>query len=344
MKSVVSSAIVVLAPLLSGCAGCYEACASPPRYADSRLAYAPDYPQAPDPGVETAGPAADYPMVLGDPFTVDGVTYTPADTLNYDAVGYAIPGGAGAGVSGAHRTLPLPSYVEVTALDSGRTILVRLDRRGPMAGQGLVELSPMAWAELGLSEETASPVRMRRVNPPEPERAMLHMGEQAPLRMDTPPGLLAALNRKLGSQPGYMAHDGGRKIAPPPRAVSLPRTPAYRAAPAHSAPNPDEAAAAAADAVAQARAVSSSAHGSPSPRRDVVRAAASEHGSFVQVGAFSSRARAEAVARSVGGSVGAVGSLWRVRIGPLMSDASAAAALAKARRAGYADARILHVS
>ena len=41
----------------------------------------------------TRGPAGDYPMVLGAPFVVDGVTYTPADTMNYDSVGYARSGG-----------------------------------------------------------------------------------------------------------------------------------------------------------------------------------------------------------------------------------------------------------
>ena len=40
-------------------------------------------------GAAAQGPAADYPMVLGEPFTVDGELFTPADTLNYDAVGYA---------------------------------------------------------------------------------------------------------------------------------------------------------------------------------------------------------------------------------------------------------------
>jgi hypothetical protein len=68
---------------------------------------------------DRAGPAGDYPMVLGAPFMVDGVTYTPADTMNYDAVGYAGEDG-GEGISGAHHTLPLPSYVEVTALDRAR--------------------------------------------------------------------------------------------------------------------------------------------------------------------------------------------------------------------------------
>ena len=79
------------------------------------------------------GPAADYPVVLGDPFTVDGKTFTPVDSLNYDAVGLAVAGSDGGGaISAAHRTLPLPSYAEVTSLGTGRTILVRIERRGPM--------------------------------------------------------------------------------------------------------------------------------------------------------------------------------------------------------------------
>jgi rare lipoprotein A len=106
----------------------------------------------------------------------------------------------GGGISGSHRTLPLPCYVEVTSLDSGRTILVRLERRGPMQGDGLVALSPGAMAQLGLSGAHA-PVRVRRVNPPEGERALLRSGQQAPARMDTPPGLLTALKRKLGILP-----------------------------------------------------------------------------------------------------------------------------------------------
>jgi rare lipoprotein A len=64
-------------------------------------------------------------------------------------------------------------------------------------------------------------------------------------------------------------------------------------------------------------------------------------GLFVQVGAFSTRQRAETVARAAGGGVTAAGSLWRVRSGPFATQAEADAALAKARRSGYADARIL---
>jgi len=65
---------------------------------------------APPASVPASGPAADYPMVLGQPFVVDGVTYTPADTMNYDQVGYGVvEAAAGPGVSISHRTLPCPA-------------------------------------------------------------------------------------------------------------------------------------------------------------------------------------------------------------------------------------------
>ena len=90
----------------------------------------------------------------------------------------------------------MPSYIEVTSLDSGRTIVVRVDRRGPMDSTNLVELSAAAAAQLGLSNGHSA-VRVRRVNPPEQERALLRAGAQVPERMPTPKALLAVLARKL---------------------------------------------------------------------------------------------------------------------------------------------------
>jgi rare lipoprotein A len=60
----------------------------------------------------------------------------------------------------------------------------------------------------------------------------------------------------------------------------------------------------------------------------------------VQVGAFSSQARAEAAAKAIGAQVLPAGKLWRVRMSGLASPVAAQAALAKARAAGYTDARI----
>ncbi len=44
------------------------------------------------------GPAADYPVVVGDPYRVGPTLFTPADTMNYDEVGYAAAD-SGAGVA-----------------------------------------------------------------------------------------------------------------------------------------------------------------------------------------------------------------------------------------------------
>lgn len=146
--------------------------------------------------VATAGASADYPVVLGDPYTVDGQTFTPADVMSVDEVGYAaIDNQGGQSVSIAHRTLPLPSYVELTSLETGKTILARAERRGPMTTSRLVAISPGAAEQLGARDGTA--IRMRRVNPPEAERAALRSGRAATARLDTPMSLVEVLRERL---------------------------------------------------------------------------------------------------------------------------------------------------
>ena len=271
-------------------------------------------PQVP---ISSYGPAADYPVVLGSPFTLDGVTYTPADKMNYDAVGYAsLSGEGGASVTAAHRTLPLPSYIEVTALDSGKTITVRVERRGPMQGKGLIALSPGAAAQLGITGQPNAPIRVRRVNPIEPDRAMLRSGQPAPARMDTPKSLLVVLQRKLDQQEGIVRP--APVVAPSPAPVPAP------------APRPE-------------KGMKPKPVPVPTPAPKPAPAPAAQTGKFaVQVGAFSNQANATAAASKVGGSVSAAGKLWRVRMGPYATAAQAKAALAKARSAGYSDARIQH--
>src|SRR6478736_4316621 len=170
---------------------------------------------APPPAPPANGPQADYPVVVGAPYTIDGTEYAPEDVLNYDHVGYLAADEAGGGaISGAHHTLPLPSYVEVTSLDSGRTVLVRIERRGPMAGQELIALSPGALDQLGVTP--GSPVRVRRVNPPEEQRALLRAGQSAPLRMDTPMPLVEVLRRKLpGAAPAPVQVAAAEPVSQP---------------------------------------------------------------------------------------------------------------------------------
>lgn len=268
------------------------------------------------------GPAADYPIVVGDPFTIAGTTYTPIDKLNYDTVGYAVSGGEGGSVvSIAHKTLPLPSYAEITALDSGKTVLVRVERRGPMTNDRLVELSPGAAAQLGLTGADKAPIRIRRVNPPELERSMLRGGQRATDRMDTPPSLLTVLKRKLEPQAMLPLPTALPTPTATPTAIPSPRaTPKPRATPG---PRPTPTA-------------------SPSPRpAPLARPAVAAAGNFnVQIGTFGNAANASAAAAKVGGRQRPSGNLSQVYMGPFPSRAAADAALAKARSAGYRDARI----
>lgn len=280
------------------------------------------------PAAPANGPEADYPMVLGPSFTVDGVTYTPADRMNYDAVGHAALGlDGGSTVTAAHRTLPLPSYIEVTALDSGKTILVRVTRRGPMAGKAMLELSPGAAAQLGLTGSGNAPVRVRRVNPVEPDRAALRSGMAAPARMDTPKSLLTVLQRKLDQQEGVV-----RPAATDP----VPDAP-----PASLPPKPEAKPVAAPKPRVEARPkITPRVSPTPDAKAGPAPAAPARGGFLVQVGAFSSKANADAAAKKSGGKAETTGKLWRVRMGPYASEADAKAALAKARTAGYSDARI----
>src|SRR5688572_10693332 len=160
------------------------------------------------------GPQGDYPVVVGEPYAVAGTAYTPEDVLNYDQVGYLAADQAGdAAVTGSHHTLPLPSYVEVTSLETGRTILVRIERRGPMNSTELLALSPGALAQLNAGAGT--PVRVRRVNPPEDQRALLRAGEPAKPRIDTPMSLVEILKRRLPGQGAAPAQTAAVEPVPP---------------------------------------------------------------------------------------------------------------------------------
>jgi rare lipoprotein A len=265
------------------------------------------------------GPRADYPVVIGVPYSVGDVTYAPEDVLNYDEVGYlAVDEAGGSGVSAAHHTLPLPSYVEVTSLSSGRTILVRVERRGPMAGTELLALSPAALEQLG--EKAGAPIRVRRVNPPEEQRALLRAGQPAPLRMDTPMALVDVLKRRLPAQGSASLH---APVAPPP--AELAAAPVLSPEPETSPPPvPD---------TSFEQAFPASADAAPA-RAEVAG------GFIVQAASFSTAERAERAAHALEGTVSPSGRYFRVHTGPFATRGEAEASLAKVRTAGYTDARI----
>jgi rare lipoprotein A len=138
-------------------------------------------------------PVSDVPVRIGGPYTIRGATYTPAADPTYDRLGYATWYGSESGnqtangerfrpawLSAAHRTLPLPTYVEVTALDTGRRIVVRINDRGPLAGGArIIDLSRGAAEQLGIRRQGLAPVRVRVVKPSEKDRERLRNGKPA---------------------------------------------------------------------------------------------------------------------------------------------------------------------
>jgi rare lipoprotein A len=145
-------------------------------------------------------PATDTPVRIGPPYTVRGVTYTPREQRSYDETGVASWYGSESGsrtangerfrpdyITAAHKTLPLPTYVEVTALDSGRTILVRVNDRGPFVPGRIIDLSKGSAEALGIRRAGAARVRVRRVDPPERDRAALRAGQMASARRTIAP-------------------------------------------------------------------------------------------------------------------------------------------------------------
>ncbi len=116
---------------------------------------------------------------LGAPYRVAGIWYVPSHQPDYDKVGIAswygdfFNGRATAsgerfevnGISAAHPTLPLSTLVEVTNLDNGKTIQVRLNDRGPFARNRIIDLSRGAAQQLGFLRSGLARVRVRYVEP-----------------------------------------------------------------------------------------------------------------------------------------------------------------------------------
>ncbi len=74
-------------------------------------------------------------------------------------------------MTAAHRTLPLPTYVRVTRLDNGRSVVVRVNDRGPFRAGRIIDLSYVAAVKLGIERTGTAPVEVRALEPPADEEA-----------------------------------------------------------------------------------------------------------------------------------------------------------------------------
>jgi len=122
---------------------------------------------------------------LGVPYVMNGRKYTPRAEPNYRVEGKASwYGGSFHGkrtangetfnmnaLSAAHPTLPLPSYLRVTNLENDRSLVVRLNDRGPFEGHRLIDVSVRAAKMLGFYDQGIARVRVEYLGRAEPATA-----------------------------------------------------------------------------------------------------------------------------------------------------------------------------
>src|SRR5579862_3089362 len=145
--------VVALGVILAGCAS------SGPQFAGNHH------------GHHTPG----QPIYRIEPYQVKGVWYTPRVDYSYDETGTASWYGPGFDqqltadnevydmnqLSAAHKTLPLPSVVQVTNLQNGRSLRLRVNDRGPFVDGRIIDLSRRAAQLLGFESSGTAPVRVR---------------------------------------------------------------------------------------------------------------------------------------------------------------------------------------
>nr|WP_321307499.1 septal ring lytic transglycosylase RlpA family protein [uncultured Sphaerochaeta sp.] len=133
--------------------------------------------------------------MVGKPYQVAGRWYTPRVDPNYDRTGKASWYGSAFhgrltangeifdqnAITAAHPTLPLPSYVRVTNLQNHRSLLVRVNDRGPFVADRIIDLSRRSADMLGFGKKGVVDVRVKYVGP-------------APLEGDDTRVLLASLD------------------------------------------------------------------------------------------------------------------------------------------------------
>lgn len=114
------------------------------------------------------------PYKVGKPYQIKGVWYYPAEDYSYDETGIASwygPDFHGKftangevydqnALSAAHRTLPMPTFVRVTNLENGRSLVVRVNDRGPFAHSRIIDLSRRSAQLLGIEQKGTAKVRV----------------------------------------------------------------------------------------------------------------------------------------------------------------------------------------
>ncbi len=266
---------------------------------------------------------------VGTPYAIDGTWYYPREQPDYDETGIASWYGPtfhgkhtangevfdASALTAAHRTLPMPVNVRVTNLDNGRSLVLRVNDRGPYARGRIIDVSAQAAKLLGFYGMGTAKVRVTYV-----ARAELPDGT---MPSDTPPAIASALPA-VPTGDVQMA-----SLTPVPGVVD---SPAPASANRPVAPPPSS----------PAVAVQPTGQVTEVPVPAVTRI-------YVQAGAFSIRANAQRLKDRLGRAGNMVISsidrrgqrLYRVRSGPFDDVSAADAALSRVLGMGDNDAKIV---
>ena len=115
---------------------------------------------------------------VGSPYTINGVRYVPREDNRYDRTGYAswygekFHGRRTANgetynmndLTAAHPTLPLPTHVRVTNLANGKSLVLRVNDRGPFAKGRIIDVSKQAAKKLGFYKQGTAKVRVQYIS------------------------------------------------------------------------------------------------------------------------------------------------------------------------------------
>ena len=302
---------------------------------------------------------------IGKPYQVAGIWYTPREEPGYDRVGSAswygelFHGRRTANgeiydmdrLSAAHPTLPLPVYARVTNLNNGRTIVVRINDRGPYANDRIIDLSRRSAELLGFRNYGTATVRVKYLG-----RAPLSGDDSYERKyLASQSWVQFAAKGKSPELAVSSIAEQGSLPAENPENLALP----WRAAASSGAAVPSDPAPADGwrTTTPTAEPAAPQTTGSIPPQitgsiRPSAKIAAPADGILIQAGSFKSKDNADR-ARTVLSAIAPVdvaqltigGNVYFcVRVGPFAARLEAEAALAKVAAAGYRGAKVLRAN
>lgn len=229
-------------------------------------------------------------------------------------------------MTAAHKTLPIPCYARVTNLENGRSVVVKINDRGPFIDGRIVDLSYVAAHKLGMVEKGTAQVELQVIDT-RGDYATQYAQQRAPAM--APPATARGLPSELPSRPVY-----GEVIpAPSPKPPAVERTSLAAAGAASASRIAAKPTTRAIDGGAQiaseARPVVASPPVIAQPSSKATRSGMSNipQGVYLQLGAYSSAANANAERRKLEGLQSttvqvekvsdSLGILYRVMVGPM---------------------------